>query len=87
MNKPRGQDRQTLRRGYASYLRYTGLGFTMIGIILVCCFGGYWLDGRVGWRYPVFTIALSLFGIAAAMLHLFKETGRKDRPKDRIAPH
>jgi len=65
------------RKGYNNYLRYTGLGFTMIGIVLVGCFGGWWLDGVIGWKYPVLTILLSLFGIAGAMFHLFKETGRK----------
>jgi F0F1-type ATP synthase assembly protein I len=65
------------RRDYNNYLRYTGLGFTMIGIVLVCCFGGWWLDGLIGWKYPVLTILLSLIGIAGAMFHLFKETGRR----------
>lgn len=66
-----------VRSGYNSYLRFTGLGFTMIGIILVFCFGGYWLDGLIGWKYPVLTIALSMLGIAGSMVYLFKETGRK----------
>ncbi len=63
-----------VRSGYNSYLRFTGLGFTMIGIILVFCFAGYWLDERIGWDYPVLTIVLSLVGIAGSMLYLFKET-------------
>ncbi|MBL7953279.1 MAG: AtpZ/AtpI family protein [Flavobacteriales bacterium] len=66
-----------VRSGYNSYLRFTGLGFTMIGIILVFCFAGYWLDGLIAWKYPVLTIALSMLGIAGSMVYLFKETGRK----------
>ena len=66
-----------VRSGYNSYLRFTGLGFTMIGIILVFCFLGYWLDGLIGWKYPVLTIALSMLGIAGSMVYLFKETGRR----------
>lgn len=65
------------RSGYNSYLRYTGLGFTMIGIILAFSFGGWWLDRTIGWKYPVLTIVLSLLGIAASMVHLFRETGRR----------
>lgn len=65
------------RSGYNNYLRYTGLGFSMIGIVLACSFGGWWLDGLIGWKYPVLMIVLSLIGIAGAMFHLFKETGRR----------
>lgn len=77
MSKNEKQTTDKLRQGYQGYLRFTGLGFTMIGIILVFCFSGYWLDDVLGWKYPVFTIALSLFGIAGSMVYLFKETGRK----------
>ena len=61
----------------SDYLRYTGLGISMVGIILVSCALGWWLDGVLQWKFPVFTLVLSLLGIASAMLHLFKETGRK----------
>ena len=50
----------------------------MIGIILAFCFAGYWLDGVIGWKYPVLTIVLSLLGIAGSMVYLFKETGRRE---------
>ena len=34
-----------VRSGYNSYLRFTGLGFTMIGIILLFCFVLYnWMQ-------------------------------------------
>ncbi|MCC6542818.1 MAG: AtpZ/AtpI family protein [Flavobacteriales bacterium] len=67
------------RSGYNSYLRFTGLGLTMVGIILVFCFIGYWLDRILAWKYPVFTIVLSLLGIAGSMAYLFKETGKRDQ--------
>jgi hypothetical protein len=54
-----------------------GLGLTMMGIILAFTFAGWWIDGLVAWRFPIFTILLALLGITGAMLHLFKETGRK----------
>lgn len=61
----------------SDYLRYTGLGLTMVGIILVSTYLGWWLDGLLGWRLPLLTIVFALLGIAGAMLHLFKETGRR----------
>lgn len=77
MNADNRDTVKKVRSGYNSYLRFTGLGFTMIGIILVFCFGGYWLDGLIGWKYPVLTIVLSMLGIAGSLVYLFKETGRK----------
>ncbi len=70
-------DLKKVKEGYNNYLRYTGLGFTMMGIILVFTFGGWWLDGQLTWKFPVFTIVLSLLGITGSMVYLFKETGRK----------
>ena len=61
----------------AAYLRFMGLGLTMIGIVLVFTFAGMWLDRQLQWGFPVFTVLLSLLGIVGAMLHLFRATGRK----------
>lgn len=77
MSGPSRRQGKRVRDGYNSYLRFTGLGFTMIGIILVFCFAGYWLDGVIGWKYPVLTIVLSMVGIAGSMVYLFKETAAK----------
>ncbi len=77
MNAPDKKDLQKVKSGYNNYLRYTGLGFTMIGVILAFTFGGWWLDKQVAWKFPVFTIVLSLLGIVASMIYLFKETSNK----------
>lgn len=71
------EDLRKARKGYDNYLRYTGLGFTMLGIVLAFTFGGWWLDKQLHWPFPVFTLALSLLGITGAMIYLFKETGRR----------
>lgn len=65
-----------VRKGYENYLRYSGLGFQMALTILAGTLGGRWLDGRTGWRFPVFMLVGALGGIAAAMVLLFKETRR-----------
>lgn len=70
-------DLKKARKGYDNYLRYTGLGFTMLGVVLAFTFGGWWLDQQLHWPFPVFTLAGSLLGIAGAMVYLFKETGRR----------
>ena len=75
--KGNGERRKENTKGSSDYLRYTGLGISMVGIILVCCLLGWWIDGLIDWEFPAFTLILSLLGIAGAMMHLFKETGRK----------
>ncbi len=72
------EDRKDLRQAYQGYLRYTGLGLTMAGVIIAFTFLGHWLDGLLHWRIPVLTIVLSMVGVAGAMLYLFKTTSRKD---------
>ncbi len=69
---------QKARKGYNSYLRYSGMGLQMAGVILAGVLGGRWLDGRIGWEFPALTLLGALLGIAGAMLFLFKETGRKN---------
>ena len=77
MSGPSRRSSKKAQEGYNSYLRFTGLGFTMIGIILAFCFAGYWLDGVIGWKYPLLTVVLSLLGVAGALVYLFKETGKR----------
>lgn len=76
MRKP--DNKRPLRNAYAGYLRFMGLGLTMAGIIIAFTFLGWWMDGLLEWKIPVLTIVLALLGVAGAMMHLFRETGRKD---------
>jgi preprotein translocase subunit Sss1 len=77
MSMRAGKDPKSDEKPYTGYLRLTGLGLSMMGIILAFTFLGWWLDGLLEWRIPVLTILLALLGIVGAMLHLFKETGRR----------
>lgn len=72
-----GLDPRKARDQYAGYLRYTGLGLTMVGIILAFTYAGWWLDRWLAWRFPLFTILLALLGVTGAMIYLFKETGKR----------
>jgi hypothetical protein len=69
--------KKEVTRGATDYMRYMGLGLTMAGMILGATLLGWWLDGLVKWQFPALTLLFSLAGIAGAMFHLFKETGRK----------
>ncbi len=76
---PSGDDEPRKRptQGSRDHFRFTWLGLSMMGIILSSCLLGYWLDQRLQWRFPLFTLVLSLMGVAGAMMHLFRETRRK----------
>lgn len=61
-----------------SYLRFSGIGFQMAAVIGVGAYAGWWIDKQLHWGFPLFTLLLSLGGVAAAIYFLIKETGRKD---------
>ncbi len=61
-------------KGSQDYLRYTTLGLTMMGIVVLSTLLGRCLDRLIAWPWPVLTIVFALLGIVGAMLHLFKET-------------
>jgi hypothetical protein len=77
MDPDAGKELRKARKGYDNYLRYSGLGLQMAGVIIACVLGGRWLDGRLAWKFPLFTLLGALLGITGAMVFLFKETGRK----------
>ncbi len=64
-------------KGLKDFARYSGMAFQMIGIILVTTWGGVKLDKLTGWKTPVFTIVLSLFGVFAALYITLKDIIKK----------
>lgn len=70
------------REGYNAYLHYTGLGLTMMTMVVGSTVLGHWLDGLAGWRFPLLTLLLALLGLVGAMVHLFRSTrSENDRRK------
>jgi len=57
-------------------MRYAGLGFQLVGSILVCMLIGYWLDRWVQPKFPVFILTFSVLGIVIAMVMLFRLIGK-----------
>jgi hypothetical protein len=76
--KPDGPDLRELGKGYQKYLRYSGLGIQMAVYIVGGILLGRWLDGLIGWDFPVLTLVLLFLGISGAFWTLFKEA-RKQR--------
>nr|WP_294901053.1 AtpZ/AtpI family protein [uncultured Pedobacter sp.] len=55
-----------------AYVKYSSLGFQMIGIIGAFTFGGYKLDEYQQTAMPIYTAILSLAGVAIALYLVFK---------------
>jgi ATP synthase protein I len=64
-------------KGIKDFARYSGIAFQMIGVILVSTWGGVKLDKITGWKTPVFTIVLSLFGVFGAIYLIIKDFIKK----------
>ncbi|MGA1976941.1 MAG: AtpZ/AtpI family protein [Bacteroidales bacterium] len=65
--KTKNPKNQGNNKGIRDFARYSGLAFQMAAIILITTWGGIKLDKLTGWKTPVFTIILSLFGVFAAI--------------------
>lgn len=65
------------RKWLNTYARYSSLGFAMIAVILLGVFGGHYIDGYLKWKFPLFTVVLTLLALGYALYYLIKEVTRK----------
>lgn len=59
------------------YGRYGALGLQMVAIVVLSIWAGHWIDGRLHWGFPVFTLLMALLGLAGAIWYLYREVMRK----------
>jgi len=52
-----------LHESSSAYLKYTGLAFQMLAVILLFVIGGIKLDEYLQLTFPIFTLVLSLTGV------------------------
>ncbi|KAA9331939.1 AtpZ/AtpI family protein [Adhaeribacter soli] len=55
-----------------AFVRYSGMAFQMIAVLLAAAYGGRWLDDKVGNEQPWFTLVLLLIGVVASMYLIIK---------------
>jgi F0F1-type ATP synthase assembly protein I len=58
---------------WGNYGKYSGMAFQMIFIILIGTFLGKFLDSRLEFRQPTFTVAFALISIGIALYIVLKE--------------
>ena len=51
----------------------------MMMIIVGCAFGGRELDKWLEWDFPVFTVVLTIFGVAAALIIGLRDLFKKEK--------
>jgi F0F1-type ATP synthase assembly protein I len=56
----------------SSFLRFTSLAMQMMLTMVVFTFSGFYLDKWLGLEFPIFTLILTLAGIAAALYSVLK---------------
>lgn len=66
MLTPKDEQKDDLRKGSRNWMKYSGMAFQMIGVILVFVFGGIYLDDWLG-TDPWATVILSLLGVTAGL--------------------
>ena len=59
------------------YAKYSGMGLQMLAIMLAGVFGGKYLDKLISTPFPVFTLVLTLVGVAAAIWYFIKDFLKK----------
>jgi F0F1-type ATP synthase assembly protein I len=59
------------------YARYSSIALQMLVIIVLGVGGGYLLDKWIGWKFPVFTVLLSIVSVAAAIYLVIKDLLKK----------
>jgi len=59
------------------YARYSSIALQMLVIIVLGVVGGYLLDKWIGWKFPVFTVLLSILSVAAAIYVVIKDLLKK----------
>ena len=57
---------------YNSFLKYSGLGVQMT--LTIAAFGamGYWLDAKLGFRFPIFLMFFILVSLAGNIYILYR---------------
>jgi Putative F0F1-ATPase subunit Ca2+/Mg2+ transporter len=71
--EPKKPEKKQENDGLKNFTRYSSLGIQMGVIIFITVWGGKKIDHLLLLKTPVFTIVLSLLGVAAAMWTAIKD--------------
>ena len=64
--------KESNKKSASAFVRYSGMAFQMIAVLLVAAYSGQWLDDRYNNEQPWFTLVLLLIGVTASMYLIIK---------------
>jgi hypothetical protein len=63
----------TKKNNQNSYVKYSGIAIQMATIILIGTFGGKWIDSYLTFKFPIFTLILSILSVFFAVYYAIKD--------------
>ena len=74
MNQALSNDKNKTKNDSARFFaRYSGLGFTMLAIILLGTLGGWKLNQWLGFQKPIITVVCALASVVLAIYYVVKD--------------
>ena len=64
--------KETNRKSANVFMRYSGMAFQMIAVLLIAAYSGQWLDEHYQNEQPWFTLVFLLVGVTASMYLIIK---------------
>ena len=64
--------KETAKKSTNAFMRYSGMAFQMIAVLLIAAYAGQWLDKHFQNEQPWFTLVLLLIGVTASMYLIIK---------------
>lgn len=64
---------QSKKKAFDQFIRYSGISFQMLAIILVGVYAGIKLDKLVRSGFPYFTVGLTLLSVILAIYYAVKD--------------
>lgn len=82
-NKSKNRDRRSQgRSGLSDYLKYAGMGFQMLAIILILTWVGIRLDDRSPNDTRIYTAIFALLGVIIGIYTALKDFIHKDKSEN-----
>lgn len=70
-------DKDKKDNGVKPYLKYSGLAFQMIGVMVLAAWGGMKLDDHFNTQNPWFTIGLLILAVVGSMILVILSLNKK----------
>ena len=69
---PEEQGLSSLAEGYRKAAPYLGASTTLVASVGLFTWAGIWLDGKIGWKVPWFTILGAVIGMTGGFISFFR---------------